>query len=158
MSARNKIIVAGIVVLFVLTGFFREFVFVNLNELMRVAYYNSPDPQISPSMQWLSTCSYSTLYYLKWPLTLIFSAIFAGFSVLVVHFAFGERKYRRITWITYASIFTLSLLFFGIGWLTGAREATYTISRFLAGIIETPAMLAILMAVFLLHRKSDNRD
>lgn len=152
MPARNKFIVAGIVIVFILAGFYREFVFLNFNELMRVAYYHSPDPHVASSMQWLSVCSYETLYYLKWPLTLLFSAIFAGLSVLAVHYAFGEKKYRRLTWLAYGAVFGLSFIFFAIGWLTGEQEAMYTISRFLAGIIETPAMLAILMAAFLVHR------
>lgn len=158
MPRLNKFLAAAVVVLFIMTGFFREFVFVNLNELMRVAYYNSPDPQVAPSMQWMSGYSYQTLYYLKWPLTLLFSIIFAAYSALTVWLAFGDKKYVRITWLAYAAVFTLSFLFFGIGWLTDDREATYVISRFLAGIIETPAMLAILSAAFLIHRKSGSGE
>lgn len=156
MPAKNKIIVGGLVVLFVLTGFFREFVFLNWNEQMRVTYYNSPDPHVAASMQWLSACSYEALYYLKWPLTLLFSFVFALYSALVVRYSFSDRKYVRITWFTYAGVFAIAFLFFAIGWLFNEREGTYAISRFLAGMIETPIMLAILVAVFLIHRKSDS--
>lgn len=153
MSQRNKIFVAALVVLFVLTGFFREFVFLNWNEQIRVTYYNSPDPHVAPSMQWLGSFSYGTLYWLKWPLTLFFSVTFASLALLAVHLSFADRKYNRITLIAYTAIFLTSFLFFGIGWLFGARDATYEIARFLAGLIETPAMLIILMASFMIHRR-----
>jgi hypothetical protein len=153
MPTRNKLLLAGIILLFILTGFFREHVFLNWNEQMRVTYYNSPDPHVSPSMQWLSAFDYATLYYLKWPLTLLFSVLFAAYAVAAVQLAFGNKKYNRITWLAYAGVFTLSFLFFATGWLLNNREGTYVISRFLAGMIETPAMLAVLMASFLVHRR-----
>jgi hypothetical protein len=154
MSNRPKFIVAGIVILFILTGFFREFVFLNINEQMRVTYYNSPDPHVAPSMQWLSAFDYATLYYLKWPLTFLFAAVFASYSALVVRVLFREKQYVRVTWLAYAGVFTLSFVFFGIGLLAGSREVTYDIARFLAGMIETPAMLVILVSSFLILRRS----
>lgn len=153
MQTRNKLLLAGVIVLFILTGFFREYVFLNWNEQMRVTYYHSPDPHVSPPMQWLSAFDYPTLYYLKWPLTLFFSVVFAAYSVVAVQLAFRNKKYNRITWLAYGCVFLLSFLFFAAGWLMNDRDATYAISRFLAGMIETPVMLAILMASFLLHRR-----
>ena len=153
MQNRNKIFVAALVILFILAGFFREFVFVNWNEQIRVTYYHSPDPNVAPSMQWLSGLSYSALYWLKWPLTLCFSLVFAGLAVLIIKLLFSNRSYNLITLYAYAAIFTASFLFFGFGWLIGFRESSYEIARFLAGIIETPAMLIILIASFLVHRR-----
>jgi len=120
---------------------------------MRVAYYHSPDPHVAPSMQWLGSLSYDTLYWIKWPLTLIFSIAFATFTLLAVHLTFHDKKYNRIALLSYAAVFVTSFLFFGFGWLFGAREAFYEIARFLAGLIETPAMLIILMATFMIHRR-----
>jgi hypothetical protein len=50
-------------------------------------------------------------------------------------------------------VFTASFLFFAVGWALNARESTYDVARFLAGLIETPAMLTILVASFLVHRR-----
>lgn len=154
MPTRNKLIVAGLVVLFVLTGFFREYVFLNLNEQMRVAYYNSPDSHLSPGMQWLSGFSYETLYYLKWPFTLLFSAIFALNTAVIVRILFQNPSFVKLTWIVYAGVFASSLLFFAAGLLIGNGEATYDIARFLAGLIESPALAAILVASFLILRRA----
>lgn len=154
MKNQAKLLVGGIVILFIATGFFREFLFVNINEQMRVSFYNSPDPHIAPSLSWLSSFSYDTLYYLKWPLTLVFTAIFGGYTALAVYWAYNDKKLVRITWLSYGAIFGLSFLFFAIGLLLGSREPTYAIARFLAGIIETPAMLVILLASFHLVRRN----
>lgn len=154
MSKRNKLLTAAMVLLFVLTGFFREFVFLNWNEQIRVSYYHSPDPHVAPVMQWLGSFSYETLYWLKWPLTLFFSALFTLYSVIIVHLIFSNRQYNRITVWSYALVFAASFLFFGIGWALGARESTYDIARFLAGLIETPGMLIILVGAFFIHRRN----
>lgn len=141
------------VVLFICTGFFREFVFVNWNEQIRVTYYHSPDPHVAPVMQWLSSFSYEALYWLKWPLTLFFSALFAVYAFIIVQLLFGDKNYSRIVLLSYAAVFTASLLFYAAGRLLNLGEATYEVARFLAGIIETPAMLIILTASFLIHRR-----
>ncbi len=153
MHKRTKPIVAALLVLFVCTGFFREFVFLNWNEQIRVTYYNSPDSHVHPVMQWLGSFSYESLYWLKWPITLVFSVIFAGLSILIVHLLFKSRAYNKITLYAYAALFLLSFLFFVIGWLIGFRDAAYPIARFLAGMIESPVLLIILIASFLVHRR-----
>ena len=154
MKAQNKLAVAGLVVLFICTGFFREFLFVNINEQMRISYYNAPESFLAPSLNWLSSFDYTTLYYMKWPLTLAFTAVFAFYSATVVRLVFNDKSLVKITWLAYTFVFTLSFLFFLFGMLIGSRETTYGIARFLAGIIETPAMLAVLVASFLLLRKN----
>lgn len=135
------------------TGFFREFVFLNWNEQMRVTYYSSPDSHVAGMMQWLGSFSYEALYWMKWPLTLIFSALFAFYSYLIVKLLFADRRYNRITLVAYVAVFVASFLFFAIGWMFDSSDVTYDFARFLAGLIETPAMLAILVASFLLHRR-----
>ena len=96
MSRRNKLYVLLLVVLFICTGFFREFVFVNWNEQMRVSYYHSPDPHVAPSMQWLGAFSYEALYWMKWPLTLFFSVLFAAFAWLIIRLMFVPVSVRTI--------------------------------------------------------------
>lgn len=152
MSTRNKFIIAGLVILFIATGFFREFVFLNWNEQIRVTYYHSPDPHVATSMQWLGAFSYEALWWLKWPLTLLFSGIFAFLTLITVRITFSSKDYNRITLLAYAVIFVLSFLFYVVGWFID-HKATMDLSRLMAGVIETPAMLVILMASFMIHRR-----
>jgi hypothetical protein len=153
MPRRSKVFICVLILVFIATGFLREFVFLNWNEQIRVTYYQSPDPHVHPAMQWLGAFSYDTLYWLKWPLTLIFSAIFTVLSVSVMQLLFSNRTYNRITLYSYTAIFLSSLILFCAGWLLGFYDALYPIARFLAGIIETPILLIILIASFLVHRR-----
>lgn len=154
MSRNHKLLIATLAILFILTGFFREFVFLNVNEQMRVTYYNSPDPHVAPSMQWLESFSYTTLYYMKWFLTLVFTIVFALLGSFIVNTIFRDKKLVRLSLIAYASVFFASFLFFLVGAISGNTEATYAIARFLAGIIESPAMLIILLGAFTIIRRN----
>lgn len=152
MPTRNKFIIAGLVILFIVTGFFREFVFLNWNEQIRVTFYHSPDPHVAPSMQWLGRLSYEALWWLKWPLTLFFSCVFAAYAWLAVKIAFNNRDYNRITLLAYSAMFAAAFVVFVFGWMIESKTTT-DFGRLLAGIIETPAMLVILMASFMIHRR-----
>lgn len=140
-------------ILYIITGFFREFVFLNVNEQMRVSYYHATDSQVAPSMQFLSSFSYSALYYGKWPLTLLFTAIFAAIAAYIIRFLFRDRTFVRITLWAYAAVFFTGFLFYAAGYLVGWQERFYVIARFLAGIVETPALLIVLIPTFFLMRQ-----
>jgi hypothetical protein len=152
MSNRNKIIVVALIILFIATGFFREFVFLNWNEQIRVSFYDVTDSHVASSMQWLSGFSYEALWWLKWPLTLFFSALFAFYSYILVRIIFQEANYTRLVVLAYTAVFAAGFLVFSFGWLISNKSAM-EIGRFLAGIIETPAMLVILIASFMIHRR-----
>jgi len=154
-STRTKVIIVLLVALYVATGFFREFLFLNINEQSRITFYHLTESHVAPSMQWLSGLSYSTLYYAKWPLTLLFTAYFAFIAAGIIKKWFEDRNLVKITWWAYAITFAAGLLFYLAGALTGYRESTYGIARFLAGITETPALLIMLLATFLALRRNE---
>jgi hypothetical protein len=154
-TARVKIIIVLLVALYIATGFLREFIFLNINEQSRVTFYHETESHVAPSMQWLSGLSYSTLYYAKWPLTLLFTAYFAFIAAAIVKKWFSERNFVKITWLAYGITFAAGLVFYLAGSLTGAREITYGIARFLAGLTETPALLVMLLASFLALRRNE---
>ena len=151
---QKKIIILVVVSIYIVIGFFREFIFLNINEQIRVVYYHETDSHVSNAMQWISQFSYSTLYYSKWLLTLTFTTIFALIAGLAIKIAFAEKTLVRITWLVYAAVFVLGLLFFIAGSVSGNIDNTYNISRFIAGLTETPALLAILFATFLALRRN----
>ncbi len=155
-ATRTKIFIVLLIALYIATGFFREFIFLNINEQSRVTFYKLTDSHVAASMQWLSGLSYSTLYYAKWPLTLLFTAYFAFIAAAIINLWFANKNYVKITWLAYAITFAAGLLFYLAGSLTGARESTYGIARFLAGLTETPALLVMLLASFLALRRENN--
>lgn len=162
-SARKRLLVLLLVAAYIVCGFFREFVFLNINEQRRVTYnlvyrHIADENHVAPSMQWLSRFSYEFLNGLKWPLTLFFAAVFAFIASRVIRIAFGEKKLARLTWIAYGIVFLAGILFYLAGWALGDTENTYTVARFFAGLTETPALLAILFAAFLfLEKQKENK-
>lgn len=150
---RKKIVIILLILFYISAGFFREFIFLNINEQSRVTYYHDTDSHVAPSMQWLSQLSYATLYYSKWVLTLLFTAFFAFLASVIIRLWFNDKKLIRISWIVYAIIFATGLLFYAAGYLTGDVANTYDIARFLAGLTETPAMLIILLASFMAMKR-----
>lgn len=152
MSLQRRFIVILLIVTYIALGFFREYIFLNVNEQMRVVYYGSTDSHVSPLLSWLSNFSYAQLYYGKWPLTLFFTLLFALLAVFVVRMAFQTNIYTRsIVW-AYASVFSLGLLFYFIGYLTNNTENVYPIARFLAGLVESPVLLLMICAGLLYAR------
>jgi hypothetical protein len=105
-------------------------------------------------MRWLEHLSYSQLYYSKWILTLLFAAWFAFMAGYIIQRIFEDRSKRKTTYIVFAVTFLISLLIYAGGAVVGKTYLTYDISRFLAGLIETPAMLAILVAAFMFRKPS----
>jgi hypothetical protein len=147
---RKKILLVSIhVLIYVIIGFFREFLFLNVNEQLRVMTSRYKESYVDPSMQWISGLSYSTLYISKWLFTFVFTALFAFIASRTIKIAFEDKGLIKLTWIAYAVVFCLGMLFYLIGSLIGNPEATYDLARFLAGLTETPVLLVILSASFL---------
>jgi hypothetical protein len=154
MSRKTKLIASCLILVFILTGFFREFVFLNVNEQMRVTYYKVSDSHVAPGMTWLNAFSYTTLYYMKWLLTAAFTFLFAILSAITINVVFNDKKLVRIGIYTYGIVFLASFFFFLVGAFSGNTETTYSIARFLAGLIESPAMLIILLSAFTIIRRN----
>ncbi len=150
---RSKIFIAILLVAYIATGFFREFLFLNINEQSRVTFYHDIDSHVASSLQWLSSLSYPTLYYAKWPLTLFFTTFFGFLAATIIRLWFNDKNLVKITWLAYAITFGAGLLFYLAGSLSGNRETTYDLARFLAGLTETPALLVMLLASFLAMRR-----
>jgi hypothetical protein len=146
---RKRMMIVLLVTVFILTCFFREFIFLNINEQSRVAYYHSTDSHVASSMQWLSNMSYSALWYSKWLLTFLFIAILAFLSSQIIRIGFENKAWVRISWLVYASITGLSALLYGISLLAGNRDLLYDTARFFAGLAEGPALLLVLCGSFL---------
>jgi hypothetical protein len=163
LLTRKNLVVLALVLLYVVSGFFREFAFINLNEQRRVIYneqmlHQATENHVVPSMQWLSSISYNRLNDLKWVLTLLFAVYFAALAAFTVRIAFRNKNFVRLTWIIFGAVFLTGLVFYLFGWMAGNvyESGTYAISRFFAGLTETPGLLVILLGIFLaMERQND---
>ena len=134
-------------------GFYRDFLFKNINALMQ-AWDAEMDYQMPSSLNFLKNYEYNTLSWFKWVLTVAFSVIYLLISIVVVRLFFNEKIYSRITIITFCGVLLLSLFFMLMGYVfKGGATGMYSIARYLMGMAQSPVLLMILVPAFKLSKK-----
>jgi hypothetical protein len=125
-----------------------------VDEQSRIAYYHDTDSHLAHSLKFLERFSYYSLYYIKWILTLFFSLLFMGLSLLIIRVFYGSVNYTRWTLFAYAALFILAALFFCGGYLINHWERGYIFARFLMGIAQGPIPLMVLLTGFRIQKFS----
>lgn len=152
LSFQSIVIVSGVVLYLILLGFFREHVFINLNyQISRIYYNNTFDYSLPDNMRWLESFSYKQLYYLKFPITLLFSCLYLIAAVVITKKFFPGKSNVRLTVYTYTGVFLLSLLIFLLGLIPGCYLPMYSISRYVMGFEESPLLVMVLVLAFRLN-------
>ena len=142
--------------LFWLTGYVREFFFVNLNSIMYEKYYGHTSLPVPYSMQVFTHFSYKTLYYSKYIYTLVWVLLFFGLGYASIKKLSGEKK--LISFLIYSYLILLFLA--GVSMVYGyfvkerLQDDEYTLSRWLLGIAQSPIICLILLASEKLYYKS----
>jgi len=141
--------------LFAILGFSREFLFVNTNNLLYKIYYHNNDIIIPESLRFLSNFDYETIYYLKYPFTIIYFILYFLVSFYTVKKICDNKKITQ--WIVY--IYTLLLILASITMaynyiikdqLSGDE---YTFSRWLMGIAQSPLVVFFTISASKLYSK-----
>ncbi len=156
MKGFRTIIALFLVILFLVFGFVRDFVFINLNEQASVTYYHSVESHVSASFHFLSAYTYPQLFALKWILTITFALFFMGLTIAIVRLIYKEKTFLHLTLLAYGVLFLLAAIFFILGQIKPLNLNGYVISRFFMGIAEGPVVLMVLLPAFKLSmwRKS----
>lgn len=152
---RNWLKYLIILVIFAFLGFSREFLFVNINNQLYKLYYNNPSIIIPDSLKFIESFEYRTLYYLKYPLTLIYFLAYFLTTYFSVRIMINHKKYT--IWVIY--IYALLLILAGITMAynyfinqdLGGEE--YTFSRWLMGIAQSPLVAFFIIAAGTLYQK-----
>lgn len=152
-------------ILFGILGYFRERFFEHLNIIMSSVYKNKDEYAIlRTSMPWIMTpfskMSYATLYYLKYPLTLLWTFAFFFLSSLTLKkFANGPDIHKILK---YAYVLIVILAGFSMlgGYLlhNSLKNDEYTFSRWLFGIAQSPLICLILLAADKLNSNTKSYD
>jgi hypothetical protein len=158
MKYRRNAFLLILVVLFIASGFFRDYVFHNVNAQMRASYYGQKDTELDPGMKFLESVPYMRLYYAKWVLTLLFSLIFMGYTLALVRLHFSERRYIRWIILSYTLLFVIATLFWFGGFLANHSEKGYLIARFLMDMTQSPIMLIVLIPALKLLKKDTSGE
>jgi hypothetical protein len=158
MTLRKTVLLILLILLFLACGFFRDYVFLNVNEAMRLSYYHVSDSTVSPGMKFMESYTYPQMYYIKWALTFFFSLLFMLLTMAFVRLFYTERKYIIWTLYAYLSLVLIAALFWAGGYLANHSDKGYIISRFLMGMAQSPVVLMVLIPSFRLLKAFSNQE
>lgn len=148
MKAVNYIIGLVVIVFIFALGYFRDYVFVNINYELIDIYYNRTDWSLQGILAPLEKWPYARLYYFKYVLTLIFTLSYLVLACIGVKALFKDRKYVYYTCYAFGAIFLFSLVVNGFNFFGIVGEEAYHFSRTLMGFVQSPLMFMILVPTF----------
>lgn len=137
-------------------GYFREFFFVNLNNIMFQKYYNHTDLPIPSVMTFFNSFSYKTLYYSKYFLSLLWVTLFFLANYMALKHLTEKKILLKFLVYSYLILLSLAAVAMIYGYFINGRlqDDEYTLSRWLLGIAQSPIICLILIASEKLYPKS----
>jgi hypothetical protein len=140
---------------FAFLGFTKEFLFVNINNQLYKTYYKNNDILISKSLTFLSKYSYETLYYIKYPLTIIYFIFYFMVSFYSVKIICDNKKITIWIVYIYSLLFILSSITMLYNYIINNQLSgeEYTFSRWLMGIAESPLVAFFVISASALSSK-----
>lgn len=138
-------------IIFITFGLFREYVFVNVNNIIYFKYYKTTSMPIPFGFMWLTKLSYAYLYYLKYPLTILFVLIYYLLNYWFLRITVSNKFYIHILSIAYILIFVISAIVMIYGYLIHHKlnSDEYLFSRGLMGLAQSPLISFVLFALYL---------
>ena len=135
-------------VIFAILGFTREFLFVNINKQLYTLYYGYNDAPVAPSLHILTSFSYETLYYAKYPLTLLYAVLYFLTTYLALRIIAPDKKFSRWAVYIYALLLILSGSVMAWGYFVNHHldNEEYSFSRWVMGIAQSPLVAFFLLA------------
>lgn len=131
-------------------GFFREFVFVHINEYLFALWYDEPSRALEV-IPFLANFDYYTLYYAKFFLTALFAGFFFLASLLTLQLIY-QQNYWKLLGIIYLVLFATAGVAMAIGYLGDSIRQTYPFARLVMGVAQSPLVLMVLIPGIWLQR------
>ena len=138
-------------IFFICLGLFREYVFININNVIYFKYYKNTSVPIPFGFGWLTKFSHSTLYYLKYPLTILFVVVYYFSNIFFLkNFSVNFFYIRILNWAYGILVFTSALLMlYAYFFHQKLNDSEYSISRSFMGIAQSPLISFILFVLYL---------
>lgn len=138
---RNKYIMFILFgLLFALLGFYRDYFFHNLNNVLYLQYNGETTVPVRPDFQFFLQLPYKTVYYSKYIFTLLFVFAFFILSYRCIKYYTGDKK--LLQWFTYSYLVLLLLSSILMLWsyfvVVKLDSDEYSVSRWLMGIAQSP--------------------
>lgn len=138
-------------------GFYREYFFGNLNNVMYYQYNGDTTVPVSPAFSFFLTLTYKTVYYLKYIFTFIFTFLFFFLSYWCINFYTHDKKLLK--WFTYSYLVLLLLSSVLMMWsyfvMVKLDSNEYSVSRWLMGIAQSPLPALFFIATAKLNHKKN---
>jgi hypothetical protein len=155
MSLRGKWLAICLIVLaFVIVGYLRDFIMVNINYLLD--FVQTPDKEFYAHsfFDFLKTASFKQLYYGKYLLTLLFTLFNLALGLAFIRVIFKDKMLTKILVIIYVAVFLAAALIFVAGFLIGSVDQGYLFARALMGFLQSPVPCAILLLAYPLYKQN----
>lgn len=150
---KRKLTLAGLFIGIVLLGFIREFYFLNINAKIDFISGSYPTDYAHSHVAFLNDWTIGAMMNLKWVLTVLFSLLFLGFTVLILRTWYSTWHYSRYAVIAYAIIFAVSGVFYlGGRWVD--PEQGYHFARTFMGFAQSPIPVMILLVAIRLKERT----
>jgi hypothetical protein len=146
-------------VVLLLLGYFRDYIFININFLSGVKYYPNieTDYKLPSQLSFLNSFTYEQLYFGKFFVTLLFLAAFLLVSIVVIKKLFTDSKYIKWTVYAYISLVVLSGIFYSYGMLFDDFNTGYKLSRVFMGFLQSPFVLMVLVPAFKIAENNNSQ-
>lgn len=136
-------------------GFFREYFFHHINNVMYYQYHGETTIPIHPMFTGFLSLPYKTVYYLKYVFTFAFVLFFYLLSLWCVKFYTQDKKLLK--WLTYSYLVLLLLSLILMLWsyfvVVKLDSDEYSVSRWLMGVAQSPLPALFFIATAQLNKK-----
>ncbi len=141
--------------IFAALGFSREFVFVNLNNRLYSLFYKHNDYILPNSLSFFNQFDYDTLYYIKYPLTVLYFLAYFFTSYFTIKQLNSHKKIAQSAIYIYLILLALASISMLYNYFVNEKfdGDEYTFSRWLMGIAQSPLVAFFMLASSKLYNK-----
>jgi hypothetical protein len=131
----------------ILLGFFREYLFANINWIFLTLSTGRMN-QARNEFQFLLDWSLTEINYLKFFLTLLFCFLFFYITYLIVNLLFKNKQFNKIVLFFHLALLAIVGLIFVFSKITNLYDTLYGSIRTIMGVLQSFLPLMILTLVF----------
>lgn len=143
----------SLISLIISVGFIRDFIFVHVNYQINHLYYHNYDYQLPSLLSFFNRFDYSTLYYSKYLLTILFILIYFLLARWVVMEFIGEKKYLQ--WVRFSYLIVIFIAAIALIVITSFSNfsTAYNTTRKIIELVESPLIIMALLPLIYIHKK-----
>lgn len=133
------------IIIIVASGFLRLYLFENINHQLAYLYYEKDISYVTAELSFIKDYSYSSLMWVKWVLTILFTIVYLMLTLGVIRILFSNKEFIHITLFIFAIIIFVSFLLYSVLGFFNESVIGYRLARFCMGVVQSPLPLMILI-------------